>query len=144
PLKGHCLAQLNFGGNLESDEVGREFWEPSEVPVSLAELDEQALVLDPAALAQAWPEGLPQTSFRRGRGLVGPDTDAVQRARLRRLGGEWSDDHGNHEKTDKIDRPEPHGRLLWHAHGNGGNARLRRPSGSRSFRASVTKVTPFS
>jgi hypothetical protein len=38
--------------DLESDKVGREFWEASEVTLSLPELDENALALDPAVFLQ--------------------------------------------------------------------------------------------
>jgi hypothetical protein len=39
--------------HLEPNQVGREFWEPSEVALGLSELDQDVLALDPAALPQA-------------------------------------------------------------------------------------------
>jgi hypothetical protein len=62
--------------HLEPNQVGREFWEPSEVALGFPELDQEVPALDPAALPQAKPEGLPQPSFYRVRGFVRQDTHA--------------------------------------------------------------------
>ena len=69
-------------------QVGHEFWEPSEVALRPPVLQHNVLALDPAALPQAEPEGLPQMPVRRVRSLVRQDTDAVHLPRLLRLGGE--------------------------------------------------------
>ena len=51
--------------DLEPNQVGREFWEPSEVALSPAILDQHVPALDPAALPQAEPQRPPQMSFGR-------------------------------------------------------------------------------
>src|SRR5262245_5907502 len=69
----------------EPDQLAREFWDPSGIPLGPAGLDQHVLTLDPAAVAQLLPEAIPQTSFRGVRGLLPQKTDAIQLSqRLRR------------------------------------------------------------